>query len=98
MSGYLLELAQTGLALLLAPESWASSAGARRGCRTGGARRCWQPYFELRKLFAKEVVVSDNASWLFRAAPFVVFASAVAVDLPRADPRGAARRSMPSAI
>ena len=40
---------------------------------------CWQPYLELRKLFAKEVVVSDNASWLFRAAPFVVFASIVAV-------------------
>src|SRR5207249_4582287 len=40
---------------------------------------CWQPYLELRKLFAKEVVVSEHASWLFRAAPFVVFASAVAV-------------------
>ena len=33
----------------------------------------WQPYFELRKLFGKEVVVSENASWLFRAAPYVVF-------------------------
>ena len=41
----------------------------------------WQPYLELRKLFAKEVVVSSNASWLFRAAPFVVFASTVAVAL-----------------
>ena len=40
---------------------------------------CWQPYLELRKLFAKEVVVSPNASWLFRAAPYVVFASMVAV-------------------
>ena len=40
---------------------------------------CWQPYLELRKLFAKEVVVSDNASWLFRVAPFIVFASTVAV-------------------
>jgi formate hydrogenlyase subunit 4 len=39
----------------------------------------WQPYLELRKLFGKEVVVSSNASWLFRAAPFVIFASTVAI-------------------
>jgi formate hydrogenlyase subunit 4 len=38
----------------------------------------WQPYLELRKLFGKEVVVSDNASWLFRAAPFVIFSTTVA--------------------
>jgi formate hydrogenlyase subunit 4 len=34
----------------------------------------WQPYADLRKLFAKEVVVSDTASWVFRATPFVLFA------------------------
>ena len=38
----------------------------------------WQPYLELRKLLGKEVIVSRNASWLFRAAPFVIFASTVA--------------------
>src|SRR5438270_5462436 len=41
----------------------------------------WQPYFELRKLFGKEVVVSENASWLFRAAPYVVFVSTAAAAL-----------------
>jgi formate hydrogenlyase subunit 4 len=41
----------------------------------------WQPYLELRKLFAKEVVVSSNASWLFRAAPFIVFGSTMTVTL-----------------
>jgi formate hydrogenlyase subunit 4 len=39
----------------------------------------WQPYAELRKLFAKERVVSHTASWLFHAAPFVVFGTAVSV-------------------
>ena len=39
----------------------------------------WQPYWELRKLFQKEVVVSRHASWLFHLAPFVVFASTLAV-------------------
>ena len=39
----------------------------------------WQPYVELRKLFAKERVVSNTASWVFRAAPFVLFGTSVAV-------------------
>ncbi|MEI8394342.1 MAG: NADH-quinone oxidoreductase subunit H [Rhodospirillaceae bacterium] len=32
-----------------------------------------QPYFELARLFAKETVVADNASWLFTGAPYVIF-------------------------
>ncbi len=39
----------------------------------------WQPYFEIRKLFGKEVVVSNTASWIFRATPFVVFGTTVVV-------------------
>jgi len=37
----------------------------------------FQPYYDLAKLFGKEEVVSDNTSWIFRAAPFVVLASSV---------------------
>ena len=37
-----------------------------------------QPYRELRKTFAKGMVVADTASWLFHAAPCVVVASTVA--------------------
>ncbi|MGH7779199.1 MAG: respiratory chain complex I subunit 1 family protein [Candidatus Binataceae bacterium] len=32
-----------------------------------------QPYRDLRKLFNKDEVVSENASWIFRATPYVVF-------------------------
>jgi formate hydrogenlyase subunit 4 len=39
----------------------------------------WQPYRELRKLLRKEVVVSQNASWLFRFAPYAVSASTLAI-------------------
>jgi formate hydrogenlyase subunit 4 len=39
----------------------------------------WQPYRELAKLFRKEAVVSHNASWLFRFAPYVVFASTLTI-------------------
>ncbi len=79
VTGYVLAMAQTVLALLLAPGlvGFVRWLKARLQNRRGAP--CWQPYLELRKLFAKEVVVSDNASWLFRAAPFVVFASVVAV-------------------
>ncbi|MGH7986549.1 MAG: respiratory chain complex I subunit 1 family protein [Candidatus Binataceae bacterium] len=33
----------------------------------------FQPYRDLRKLFSKDEVVSDYASWIFRATPYVVF-------------------------
>jgi formate hydrogenlyase subunit 4 len=34
----------------------------------------WQPYRDLRKLLRKGAAISDQASWIFRAAPFVSFA------------------------
>jgi formate hydrogenlyase subunit 4 len=34
-----------------------------------------QPYRDLHKLLRKEVVLADNASWVFRAAPYVIFAT-----------------------
>jgi len=52
-----------------------------------------QPYRNLRKLFLKQPILPDTASWIFRAAPYVIFSSAVmavvlvpllAFDLPTA--------------
>jgi formate hydrogenlyase subunit 4 len=79
MSGYVLEVGQALLALGLAPGlvgliRWLK---ARLQSRRGAPP--WQPYRELAKLFQKEVVVSNNASWLFRFAPFVIFSSSVAI-------------------
>src|SRR4029077_14034006 len=34
-----------------------------------------QPYRDLLKLTRKEAVVAENASWLFRAAPYLIFAT-----------------------
>jgi formate hydrogenlyase subunit 4 len=31
-----------------------------------------QPYLDLRRLMRKEVVLAENASWLFRAAPYLI--------------------------
>jgi len=79
MTGYILEMAQALLALLLAPGlvGFVRWVKARLQNRRGAP--LWLPYFELGKLFGKEVVMSNNASWLFRFAPYIVFASALAV-------------------
>ncbi|HEY0184118.1 MAG TPA: NADH-quinone oxidoreductase subunit H [Rhodopila sp.] len=34
-----------------------------------------QPYRDLRRLLGKEAVVAENASWLFRGAPYFIFAA-----------------------
>ena len=39
----------------------------------------FQPYSDLRKLFNKDEVISSDASWVFRFAPFIVFAATLAV-------------------
>jgi formate hydrogenlyase subunit 4 len=38
-----------------------------------------QPYRDLAKLFRKDEVVSEDASWIFSAAPYLVFASTLAI-------------------
>ncbi len=45
--------------------------------------KCWsqgrtspgllQPYRDLRKLFSKDVLLAENASWIFRFTPYLVF-------------------------
>ena len=81
MMDYLLEALQLILVLLLAPGlvGFVRWLKARLQNRRGAPP--WQPYFELIKLFSKDVVMSNNASWLFRFAPYIVFASTVTVAL-----------------
>ncbi len=76
---WLAVLAQTLLAVALAPGvvGFIRWLKARLQGRRGAAP--WQPYFELRKLFGKEIVVSRTASWIFHAAPFIVFGTSVVV-------------------
>jgi formate hydrogenlyase subunit 4 len=77
MTRYVFAFVQTGVAVLLAPALVGFIRWTKARLQNRRGAPLWQPYFELRKLFAKEVVVSNNASWVFRAAPFVVFASTV---------------------
>ena len=74
---FLSQLNQTLLAVLLAPLllGWVNQCRAWLQNRTGPG--VTQPYRLLRKLLGKDAVLAHNASWLFRLAPYVVFACMV---------------------
>ena len=52
---------------------------ARLQCRCGAS--LLQPYADLAKLFGKQPLISSTTSWIFTAAPYIVFASTVAAGL-----------------
>jgi formate hydrogenlyase subunit 4 len=81
MLGWLLEGAQCLLTLAVAPGmiGMVRFIKARLQGRRGAPP--WQPYFDLRRLFRQEVIVAPSASWIFRAAPAVIFACMVVVSL-----------------
>ena len=72
---------QTALLLVLAPlitgciRNWKARLQNRRGPRV------WQPYSDLIKFLRKDMVISEHASWVFSAAPYVVFITALLVGL-----------------
>ena len=78
MARWALEVGQGALVLALAPGLVGAVRWLKARLQSRRGAPPWQPYYELRKLFGKEVVVSSNASWLFRLAPYVVFASTAA--------------------
>jgi formate hydrogenlyase subunit 4 len=71
----LTQLMQMLVVLLLAPllTGLVRSMKARLLRRHGAS--ILQPYRDLFRLINKEVVLADNASWLFRVAPYLIFAS-----------------------
>ena len=75
IQGLLVQGAQMALVLLLAPllTGFARKVRARLLRRRGAS--VFQPYRDLQRLLRKEVVLADNASWLFRVAPYLIFAA-----------------------
>jgi formate hydrogenlyase subunit 4 len=74
-------LFQTALLLALAPllsgiiKNWKAKLQNRRGPRP------WQVYFDLAKFLRKDMVISEHASWIFRAMPYVLFISTLLAGL-----------------
>src|ERR1700735_2433109 len=70
----LAQLVQMTMILLLSPllTGLVRKVKARLQRRRGPS--LIQPYLDLKRLLGREVVLAENASWLFRVAPYVIFA------------------------
>ena len=73
-TGILLQLAQTLLAILLAPLLMGWVNQCRAWLQGRRAPPLTQPYRTLKKLFHKDAVIAHHASRLFRFAPYMIFA------------------------
>ena len=75
IAGLLVQGAQMALVLCLAPllTGLVRKVKARLTRRRGPP--LVQPYRDLARLLRKETVIADNASWLFLAAPYLIFAA-----------------------
>lgn len=77
LNAWLLAVLQTLLFVASAPllAGWIKVVKCKLQNRT--APPIWQPYADLRKLFAKNLVMAENASWIFRAAPYILLGSTI---------------------
>jgi len=88
---FLIELIQIGVLLIAAPlyAGWVKMLKCWSQGRTSPS--ITQPYRDLCKLFSKDIALAENASWIFRSTPYLVFGVTVlaggiipiiSVDLP----------------
>ncbi len=74
---FIIEVAQVVLLLALAPAfaGWIKALKCWSQGRTSPG--LFRPYLEINKLFSKDVALAENASWIFRFTPYLVFGTAV---------------------
>ena len=74
---FLIELAQVAVLLFVAPlfTGWVKMVKCWSQGRTPPS--LFQPFRDIRKLFAKDVTLAENASWIFRFTPYLVFGVSV---------------------
>lgn len=70
-------LVQTAALIVLSPLISGVIRKIKNNIRMRRGASVFQPYYNLAKLFAKEEVISDKTSWIFKIAPFVVLASSI---------------------
>jgi formate hydrogenlyase subunit 4 len=71
----LVQLAQMTLVVALAPLLTGVIRKAKARLTKHRGASIFQPYRDLARLLRKEVVLAENASWLFRVAPYLIFAA-----------------------
>lgn len=93
MIDWLMALAQTLLFIGMAPLLLGWIRRVKCHMQNRAAPSLWQSYRDLAKLFRKHTVLAENASWIFRSTPYIVFGATVlsaavvplvAVNLPTA--------------
>ncbi|MBI4825564.1 MAG: NADH-quinone oxidoreductase subunit H [Nitrospirae bacterium] len=74
---FIIEIVQIAMLLACAPAftGWVRMLKCwSQGRTTAGL---FQPYRDLAKLFSKDMILADNATWIFRFTPYLVFGTAV---------------------
>ncbi len=76
---FTIEALQILILLFAAPAftGWVRTVKRRMQGRTYAG--IFQPYRNIAKLFSKEVVLAENASWIFRSTPYIVFGVTVMI-------------------
>ena len=76
---FVIEVVQFLILLCAAPAftGWIRAVKCRMQGRSN-AGIC-QPYRDIAKLFSKDVILAENASWIFRVTPYIVFGVTVMI-------------------
>jgi formate hydrogenlyase subunit 4 len=81
MTAYSFTIEATQFLILLAAApafaGWVKAVKCRLQGRTYAG--ILQPYRDIAKLFAKDVILAENASWIFRITPYIVFGVTVMI-------------------
>ncbi|QPJ62042.1 MAG: formate hydrogenlyase [Candidatus Nitronauta litoralis] len=75
MTLWLLNTVQALLLIALAPLGAAVLKKMKARLQNRSGPGLFQSYRDLRKLFGKEPILPEGASWIFRLAPYIIFAS-----------------------
>jgi len=75
--GFVIQVIHIAIVIICAPAltGWIRMLKCWSQGRTSAG--LFQPYRDIAKLFAKDVVLADNASWIFRFTPYLVFGTTV---------------------
>ena len=81
MGKLLIVILQLGLFIVISPVISGLITKIKNNIRMRRGQSIFQPYYNLVKLFSKDEVISDTASWIFKAAPVIVFSSTLTAAL-----------------
>ncbi|MHB0867317.1 MAG: respiratory chain complex I subunit 1 family protein [Thermoleophilia bacterium] len=79
ISSTLIWILQLSLVPLLSPAAVGITRKVKALMQNRAGAPVWQPYRDLWKLLHKDEVISEDASWLFRLAPYLIFGTTLVI-------------------